>query len=261
MRWLRLVLVGGLMSYRALFDWLSPWILVPSFLVTPLAQILLFAYIGRSAGVGSDAFFLVGNAVQCCAIPCLFGMTNTIVGERLTHTLGLLFTSPAPRLALVLGRSLPVLLNAFAVSLVSLMLGGATLGVQFGPPTLAAISLGMLASAWSCVGLGLVVAACGLRLRDNAVITNIAFGMLLIFTGAAVPRDALAGWMNHIGNWLPLTHGIEATRTLASGAGFVGVVRPLGTELLIGTCYGVAGLLLLRLLEVRSRRVASLELA
>src|SRR2546427_2426460 len=50
-RSLRIFFVGGLISYRALFNWLSPWIFVPTFLVAPIFQILLFVYIGRSAGV------------------------------------------------------------------------------------------------------------------------------------------------------------------------------------------------------------------
>ncbi len=57
-------------------------------LVAPIFQILLFAYIGRSAGVESDAFFVIGNAVQYSAIPCLFAMANTVAGERFTQTLG-----------------------------------------------------------------------------------------------------------------------------------------------------------------------------
>ncbi len=31
----RIFFVGGLMSYRALFGWLSPWIFIPTFLVAP----------------------------------------------------------------------------------------------------------------------------------------------------------------------------------------------------------------------------------
>ena len=50
---LRVFFVGGLISFRALFSWLSPWIYVPAMLVAPIFQILLFAYIGRSAGVES----------------------------------------------------------------------------------------------------------------------------------------------------------------------------------------------------------------
>ena len=41
----RAFFVGGWTSYRALFNWLTPWILIPTFLVAPLFQILLFTYI------------------------------------------------------------------------------------------------------------------------------------------------------------------------------------------------------------------------
>ncbi|MDT5028790.1 MAG: type transport system permease protein [Micromonosporaceae bacterium] len=95
---LRIFLIGGLTSYRALFTWLTPWILIPVFVLTPIFQILLFAYIGRTAGVGDDAYFLIGNAVLNAAIPCLFAMGNTIGGERNQGTLPLLMASPAKRI-------------------------------------------------------------------------------------------------------------------------------------------------------------------
>ena len=79
---LRILFVGGWTSYRALFGWLSPWILIPTFVVEPIFQVLFFASVGRSAGVGTATFFLIGNAVQFASIPCLFAMGNTIGGER-----------------------------------------------------------------------------------------------------------------------------------------------------------------------------------
>ena len=50
----RVFFLGGLLSYRALFGWLSPWVFIPSLLVAPVFQILLFVYIGRSAQLESD---------------------------------------------------------------------------------------------------------------------------------------------------------------------------------------------------------------
>jgi hypothetical protein len=46
---LRIFFVGGLMSFRALFHFMRPSIYVPSMLVAPIFQILLFVYIGRAA--------------------------------------------------------------------------------------------------------------------------------------------------------------------------------------------------------------------
>src|SRR6266851_2233110 len=251
MNFLRILTIGGLTSYRALFGWLSPWILIPSFLVTPLAQILLFAYIGRSAGVGSDEFFVIGNALQYNAIPCLFGMANTIVGERLQGTLGLILVSPASRLALIIGRSLPVLINGFAVSLFGFVAGSAMLGSEVRIATLGPIMLAISATVFACTGLGLANAALGLRFQDTAVLSNLIFGVLLLFCGANIPSKALPGWMSQVGNWLPLTHGIDAARTLAAGGNLAGVRQLLMTEILLGIGYGIIGAAMLRLFEIQ----------
>ena len=79
----RIFFYGGLTSFRALFGWLSPWIYIPSLLVAPVFQILLFAYIGRQTNTNSDEFYVIGNALQYCAIPCIFAMGHTIEGERI----------------------------------------------------------------------------------------------------------------------------------------------------------------------------------
>ena len=71
----RIFFIGGVTSYRSLFNWLSLWIFVPTFLVAPLFQILLFTYIGRTAKLESDKFYVIGNALQYAALPCVFAMT------------------------------------------------------------------------------------------------------------------------------------------------------------------------------------------
>jgi ABC-2 type transport system permease protein len=261
MNWLRILIVGGIASYRALFDWLSPWILIPSFVVSPLAQILLFTYVGRSAGVADDGFFVVGNALQYSVIPCLFGMNNTFSGERLHGTLAVILASPASRLALVVGRSLPVLVNGFVVSLFALVTGSIAVGVELRPARLAPIALAILVTVASGVGLGLINAAFGLRFHDLAVLPNLLFGLLLLFSGANIPRAALPSWMAAAGRWLPMTHGIEAARRLGAGADVRQVARGLAVELALAAGYGIVGVFLLRLLERSSRRAATLELS
>jgi ABC-2 type transport system permease protein len=95
--------------------------------------------------------------------------------------------------------------------------------------------------------------------RENAVLSNVIFGFLLIFTGANVPLDALPGWMSTSAQGMPFTHAIEAARKLAAGAGLVDVGGLLGAELLVGALYGLAGYSLLRWFETQSRRHATLE--
>jgi ABC-2 type transport system permease protein len=250
----RIFFVGGLTSFRALFYWLTPWIYVPTMLVAPLFQILLFAYIGRSAGLQSDEFYLIGNALQYSSIPCLFAMAQAIGGERFQETLSAILVSPAPRIPLFFGRSLPVVLNGAFVAVGSLILGVHLPASSWGP-----LVLVILIAAFSCTGIGLVNAAISLRIRENAVLSNAIFGFLLIFTGANVPLSALPGWMSTAAQGMPFTHAIKAARQLAAGAGLGDVGGLIGAELLVGAIYGIAGYLLLRWFETLSRRYASLE--
>src|SRR3954454_6284816 len=209
---LRIFFIGGLISFRALFSWLSPWIYVPSLLIAPIFQILLFASIGRTANIESDAFFVIGNAVQYSAIPCLFAMTNTVAGERYTQTLGLVLVTPARRVPLFRARSLPVVVNGFAVSLFCLVVSGLILGLTIPASAWFPLIVVLGVAAASCTGLGLVTAAIGLRVRETAVLSNVLFGTLLIFCGANVPLRTLPDCMVAVGHVLPLTHAIAAAR-------------------------------------------------
>jgi ABC-2 type transport system permease protein len=257
----RLFFVGGLTSYRALFYWLSPTIYIPSLVVAPVFQILLFAYVGRSAGLESDRFYVIGNALQYAAIPCLFAMSQLISGERFQNTLSAILVSPASRIPLFFGRALPVIGNAAFVSAFSLTAGCLILGVDLPASSIPGLAVTIAVAAFSCTGLGLMNAAVSLRVRENAVLSNVIFGFLLIFTGANVPLDELPSWMRAISQHLPFTHAIAAARELADGASFASVTDTLGTELLIGLGYLIAGYALLRAFEWQGRKHATLEQA
>jgi len=257
----RIFFLGGLMSYRALFGFMSPWVFVPTLVITPLFQILLFVYIGRTVHLESDKFYVIGNALQYVAVPCLFAMTQTIAGERYQQTLGHVLVTPAGRLPLFLGRSLPVILNGAFVAAFSLAVAGLLLGINIPASALAPILIVVLVTAFSCTGLGLVNAGIGLRVRENAVLSNILFGLLLIFSGANVNLDTLPSWMAAISEGVPLTHGIEAARRLADGRSLGDVSGLVAAELAVGAAYAVAGYALLRFMERQARTHATLETA
>lgn len=258
---LRIFFIGGLTAYRGLINWLSPWIFIPTLLIAPIFQILLFVYIGRSAHVQSDEFYVVGNAIQYASIPCLFSMSNAIAGERYQQTLAYILVSPAGRLPLFLGRALPVVVNAMFVAAFALTVSAVLLGIHISPSAWGPIALVIFVSTFSCTGLGLICAAIGLRVRETSVLNNVIFGLLLIFTGANVSLHELPGWMRFISERVPLTHGIEAGRRVAAGASIGEVQGLLATEFAIGAVYIFVGYQLLRLMERESRKRASLQIA
>jgi ABC-2 type transport system permease protein len=258
---IRLFFVGGLLSFRALFGWLSPWVLVPTYVVAPIFQILLFVYIGRAAKTQSDEFYVIGNALQYAAIPCVFAMTNTIAGERYQNTLSAVLATPARRIPLFLGRSLPVIVNGFFVSAFALAVGGAIVGISIPAESVPAIVFVILVAAFAVTGIGLTTAGIGLLARDTATLDNIVFGILLVFCGVNVALGDLPGWMSTIAQGLPLTHAIEAARQLADGASFGSVADLVGAEALVGVVWALIGYTIIRTLEWQSRIHATLERA
>jgi ABC-2 type transport system permease protein len=256
---LRVFFVGGYLAYRALFSWLRPSIYIPTMLGGPLFQILFFAYIGRYAGLRNDEFFVIGNAVQASAMAGIFGTAMAIGGERWTQTLSPLLATPANRIALFLGRALPLIANGVFVSAFGFAVGWALLDFELSPGEIPGIALVVLVSSFACTALGMTTGAVGLRARDVFFMANLVVLLLLLFCGVNIPFDSLPGWMQTVARGLPLTHGIQAARELADGVAFSEVSGLIATEALIGACYAALALGLFRFFEAEGRRRATLE--
>lgn len=255
----RLVVVGGLISYRALFNWVRPSVYIPSMLIAPLFQIIFFTELGRFSGTQQGQYFTVGNAVQVCAMSCLFAMGMTIANERYYDTLGPVLATPASRAAIFLGRAWPVMLSGLFISLFGLVAGEVLLGLRLSGIAFLGILVVLLVSVASCTAFGLLLGAVGLQTREVILLANVAYFMMLLLCGVAVPRGVLPGWLDVIGSGLPLTHGIAAAHQLAAGASLTAVSGSIAAEAIIGACYGVTGYSMLRLLEWTSRSRGNMQ--
>jgi ABC-2 type transport system permease protein len=257
--WLRVFFVGGLTSYRALFNWISPWVFVPHMVGYPVFEILFFAYLGRFARVQSDEFFLIGNAFMGIAVTGFFGMSAAISGERRSQTLPTLLASPANRLALFLGRALPSIVTGFVVAALAFTICAFVLDVSFTAAELRAVAVAAVASSFACTAFGLCLGSLAFRGRNVTLFADMVAGSMLLVSGANVPLDRLPGVVQAISNVIPLTHGIAAARRLADGAAVADVSGLVAAELAIGASYLVLGLGLLRFFEYEGRRSATLE--
>lgn len=258
--WLRIFFVGSAISYRALFNWISPYMYIPTMLGSPLFQILFFTYLGRYAHTGhGDAFFVVGNAVQVCGMSSVYGMTMSVANERQFSTLGPLLASPGSRSAIFLGRGLPVLANGLVVSGFGFVVGRLLTNFHPALRVVPALALIVLATTASCTAFGMLLGSIGLRGKDFFFAANLAYYLLLLFCGVNIPLSVLPDWMAAIGRCLPLTHGIAAARQVAAGAPLGHVSGLIWTELAVGAAYAVAGFGLFKLLERESRRTAVLD--
>jgi ABC-2 type transport system permease protein len=256
---LRVFFIGGMFSYRALFNWIRPLTYVTTMLGSPLFQILFFAYLGRFSGLEDDTFFVVGNAIQVSAMAGLYGMTMTIANERQFGTLSPLLATPANRIALFLGRSLPVIVNGLVVSCFGFAVGYVFLDFSLPAGQLPSLVAVVVVTVASCTALGMLLGSIGLRARDVFFASNLVYFLMLLVCGVNFPLDTLPGWLQAVGRAVPLTHGIEAAREVARGASLGDVAGTVWTEVGIGAAYAAAAFVLFRLFELEGRRRASLE--
>ena len=255
----RVFVIGGRISYRALFNWLNPVMYVTTMLGSPLFQVLFFTYLGRFAGAEDDAFYIVGNAVQVSAMAGIYGMTMGIANERQFGTLSPLLATPANRLAVFSGRAIPFIVNGVIVSAFGFAVGWLLLDFKPAEGSLPALAVCVVVTTSSCVALGMLIGSIGLRARDVFFGANLVYFLMLLVCGVNVPVDQLPPWLEQIGNMLPLTHGIEAAREIAAGATLSDVSDLLATEALIGIAYASVAYVLFKVFEIEGRKRGSLE--
>lgn len=256
---LRIFWFGGLMSYGMLFNWARPTIYIPTLIGGPTFQLFFFAALGSYATDRSPAYFAIGNAVQVSVLAGVFGMTMAIANERWFGTLPAILATPANRAALFAGRFLPFVFNGLLVSIYALVIGILFLGVRLEPSTLAVVAVALLVTVFSCTAIGALQGAISLRLRDGLFGANLIMMGILLFCGVNIPVAELPAWMQFVGQLLPFTHGLEAIRQAANGAGFGQVGGLIGIELLVGCAYAVAAFFLFTLLERSARQNATLD--
>jgi ABC-2 type transport system permease protein len=256
-----MLFIGGLISYRALFQWTRPASFVASLMIMPVTQLLFFVLFGRATGVADDNFYALGLVLLGATGACIFGGTMAIANERIYGTLGPVLLSTCRRGVLWASRAVPYVVNAFAVMLFTLFsarfLTGLRIPADAWPPVLAAMAVG----SFSCTAFGIGVGALGLRFRNVTGFANLALMTFVVTSGAAVPRQAMPDWLNGIGSVLPLTHAIRAARDGVAGAGWHAVGMQILAEVVVGLGYALIALFLLRFFEARSRSGLSLEAA
>ena len=134
------------------------------------------------------------------------------------------------------------------------------LGIDIPASAIAPLALVIAVAAFSCTGLGLINAALSLRIRENAVLSNVIFGFLLIFTGANVPLSELPDWAQTIVGRRCPSHTRSKPRA-SSPTERRSATSPAssGPSCSSASCTPSIGYALLRYMEVQSRRHATLE--
>jgi len=194
-----------------------PSVFIPS-LIMPL--FILVATAGAFHGIGALPQF-AGASYLAFTIPmaALMGAGFAGINSGMTLARDLeggffdrLKSSPAPRVALIMGPLIAALARSvFTTTIVFVagMIGGVWLpGLA---PTLVIYGFGLLfAAATSCWAIGVALRA---RTVQAAPLMQLVVFLSVFMSVAYVPVDALHGWLGYVARYNPVTYILTASRS------------------------------------------------
>lgn len=179
------------------------------------------------------AWLVPGTLVMILLFTSIFS-TISIIEDRREGFLQGVLVSPVPRTAVVLGK----VLGGTAVALIqgTLFLVLATLaGVWPGFSNAAAAVGVMAAAAFALTSLGTLLAWGFESVQGFHSVMNLVLVPLWLLSGAVVPLEKSAGWMQAAMKANPLAYAVSALRRLLSGEG-----PAAGPAVLVVTAFGAA---------------------
>ena len=252
--------IQSYLTYRALFFWLN-W---PSYLgnvfLVPVLYITMLMLTGRFANSPLDSdYYIKGMAAYSTPFILIWGITQCNYYERVVGTLAYVLGSSGSRWLIYWSRGTMHFPNGMFTVATSILFAWMFIGLDFSSTNWMTLIASILLIGFSCTAFALCVGVFAIVIRDWLVISAAASGLLIVFTGVVVPVGELPYFLKHLGNVLPLTHGVEAFRQSFVGADLAFVGVHLLWELAIGICYGLFGYLFFRLVEIDARRRGAYE--
>ena len=200
-------------------------ILIPlyQFLIPGLLLGATFAVGGRAVGLQSTAgtgdvagFLFLGAFAMSFSYGIFWAVSRTLTAEMVNGTLEASWLTPTPRELFPLASSAASLLLAPVVGTVLLLLGSLLFGAHYlltilaGLPYLAIMAVGL-------VGMGYVVAAMVLALKQAGFLVDMMGYLAAIGSGAMFPVTILPRWLELVTLALPTTLTLDVLRAHALG--------------------------------------------
>ncbi len=256
---IRLYWAQARIAYQGRFAITHPLGYIAGKLGFPFFMMLFFIFMGKFVGFNNPVFIVIGNVLLIPASSGMFGITLAVGEERNWGTLSYLLGSPAPRLPLFLGRALFFILDGFLTCLLGFAIAAGIFHLDVSSINFPILLLSLLLVTLSSCGMGFIFGSFSLVSRDAWVFLNTFISLLWILIGVNFPMDALPGFLQKVGWWLPLTRGILAARQALNGAGWSSVGSLLLGEIGVGAVYLLLGYLWFRLIERRSLATGTLD--
>jgi ABC-2 type transport system permease protein len=208
-------------------------------LIFPLIMLFIFStiYSNVPAGAGSGGPEGIGSLIPAfiamvIGISGLMAVTNTMATYRENGVLRRLRTTPVSPLVVMAAQVAVVFTMTALGTLLLIAAGKLVYGVQFEGNAFS-MTAGFVLSSLSFFGIGFILAGILPTARTAQVVTMVLVYPMLIFSGAAWPRELMPAAVQKIAACVPLTYVVNLLHGLWSG-------QPWGDHLLdVGVLAGM----------------------
>jgi ABC-2 type transport system permease protein len=194
-------------------------------------QGLFFTLLGGVAyGPAGEDFAFVGTAGLILVLSTVAGISEVPGTDKAMGTTYRLRLGRPPALAVVAARSLPWLLEGLVTTVVGVALIGLVTGRAGTAVAVVTAVPVLVVTAVSSCALGLAGAALSAA-RDAEILAANALTYLILAAGGVLVPAGRIGWLDAVGEVLPVTHGLRALRAWVDGGAWL---PELAAEALVG---------------------------
>jgi len=253
-------LVSARIAWRTLPESLNWKTAAVRLLGAPVFTALFYLALVSGSGIGrvtpGDA---VAAALGSGSIVAAVAVATLVAGDRFDGTLPFLFLATHARATAWLGRLCVVAGLGVASSTVALVLPFVVTG---GPDRLGdwgALVIVLLCSAPATMGIGWVLGAVSLSLRDALAPANLAEYVLPLLCGVVVSTTMMPSAVAWVARGFPLTHVLEAGRVGIAEGLTASFWNHLGAGLITGLVWVVLGRFAWAVFVRRVRRTGTFD--
>ena len=203
-------------------------------------------------------FILIGTTIWMVINSMLWSFGSRLRVEQVRGTLESNWLCPVPKIAIQIGLALFDLINNLIFIAISLIEFKMFFNFKFvGSPSLALLVF--LLSIPSIYGIGFIFSSLVLWAKDIHSMVFLVRGIVTVFCGITYPLAVLPKWMRSISQVIPMTHSINALRSIiAAGANFQDISYELKFLTVAGIILMTLGLLTFSYTQNRAKATGSL---
>jgi len=227
----------------------------------PLITLIYYCFIAKNSFRTEQLTeWVIGNSMLLCNYSCIFTIGGTFEAERYYGRLKWLIVSPYSRIATVIQNGLFFIFESIVTVILCITFGSLLFRVDFSNVNLGLFIIIMVVGIMAAICFGLFISVFSLLFDSMNLILNLMNVSMLILCGANFPVHDLPRPAQFLSYCLPFTRSIEAANMLFGEVDSNCLLTLLGQEICVGIVYLTLGVILLKAIEKKAIRKATLEI-